>query len=80
MLASVSIQLERRRVPQWMLRTIGVVSSLVGALAEMSYQWDIPYVMDDRAFRTTFGMEPTPLDEAIAATLAAHRQAAAAAA
>lgn len=56
-------RLEVRRVPQWALRTIGVVAPLVAALAEMTYQWEIPYLMDDGDFRRTFGVEATPLDD-----------------
>ena len=42
---------------------------LFAALAEMVYQWELPYLIDDGDFCRTFGMEPTGLDEAIAATL-----------
>jgi len=31
-------------------------------------QWEVPFVLDDTRFRTTFGVTPTPLDEAIAET------------
>jgi len=58
-----------RRVPGWMLRLVGVFSPLLAAVGEMAYQWEVPYVLDDGAFRRTFGVEPTPLDEAIRATL-----------
>jgi hypothetical protein len=40
------------------------------AIREMLYQWQRPYVIDDRRFRTTFGVEATPIDEAIRMTLA----------
>ena len=59
-----------RRLPQWALRTAGVVVPLMSAVAEMTYQWQVPYLMDDGEFRRTFGVEPTPLPEAIDATLA----------
>ena len=39
------------------------------ALREMVYQWERPYVIDDRRFRSTFGVEPTPIDAALRATL-----------
>ncbi len=58
-------------VPGWALRALGVVSPMIAAIASMRYQWDVPYVLDDAAFRTAFGIEPTPLDEAIEATLLA---------
>ena len=58
-----------RAVPTFLLRAAAIASPLMGALAEMLYQWETPYVMDDSAFRRTFGVGPTPLDEAIATTL-----------
>ncbi len=61
-----------RRLPHWALRTVGVVVPLISALAEMSYQWDIPYLIDDGDFRRTFAVGPTPLEQAIAETLEAH--------
>ena len=39
------------------------------AVRKMVYQWEHPYVIDDRRFRTTFGVEPTPIDEALTVTL-----------
>ena len=45
----------------------------MAALAEMVYQWELPYVLDDSAFRRRFGVEPTPVDEAIAATMGLER-------
>lgn len=61
-----------RRVPHWALKTVGMVSPMVGALAEMNYQWDIAYVMDDRAFREAFGGQPTPVADAVRETLRDH--------
>ena len=58
-----------RGIPGWALRGLGLFSSLMAALAEMNYQFTIPYVLDDGDFRRTFGVEATDLDEAIAATL-----------
>lgn len=71
--ARTGTSIKIRRVPQWALRTIGVFSPLVSALADMNYQWDVPYVIDDGDFRRTFAVAPTKLDVAIDATLAAHR-------
>lgn len=61
-----------RSVPTWVLRAAGALSPLAGALAEMAYQWEVPYLMDDAAFRRAFGVEPTPLERAIDATLDAR--------
>lgn len=69
--AHAGTRIKVRRVPHWALRTVGVVAPLFSALAEMTYQWDLPYLMDDGQFRRTFGVGPTPLPEAIEASLAA---------
>ena len=58
-------------VPGWLLKVLGVFSPLARAIATMRYQWDIAYVPDDGDFRRAFGVEPTPLEEAVAETLAA---------
>lgn len=73
--AAAGTHVKTRRVPRWAVRAIGVFSPLVAAIAEMAYQWDIPYVVDDSAFRRTFGVGPTPLDEAIEQSLAGFRPA-----
>lgn len=57
-------------IPGWVLRVLGTVSSLMRAVAEMTYQFEVPYVLDDGDFRRTFGVGATPLDEAIGRTLA----------
>jgi nucleoside-diphosphate-sugar epimerase len=59
-----------RVVPSWALATLGLVSIEMRAIREMLYQWQRPYVIDDRRFRTTFGVEATPIDDAIQATFA----------
>lgn len=38
------------------------------------HQWARPFVVDDRAFRETFGLESTPLAEAVQAAVAATLQ------
>ena len=56
-------------IPDWVWRTAGLFSPLMREAAEMTYQWKVPYVLDDRHFRTTFGIEPTPIDRAVADTV-----------
>jgi nucleoside-diphosphate-sugar epimerase len=58
-----------RVVPRWALATLGLVSADMRAIREMLYQWERPYVLDDRRFRSTFGVEATPIDAAIRGTL-----------
>jgi nucleoside-diphosphate-sugar epimerase len=58
------------RVPTFLLRTAGVFAPIFREVAEMIYQWEIPYALDDRRFRVAFGFGPTPMDEAMIATAA----------
>lgn len=67
--AAAGTRVRTRRIPGFVLRAAGLFVPVMRAVAEMSYQWDLPYVLDDSDFRRTFGIEPTPVDEAIGATL-----------
>jgi nucleoside-diphosphate-sugar epimerase len=58
------------RLPTWVLRAVGLFDSMVREVAEMTYQWEQPFVVDDSRFRTELGLGPTPWDDAIAETLA----------
>lgn len=51
------------RLPTPALRAIGLVSPMMREIAEMRYQWTAPYVVDDRAARQHFGIDPTPWAE-----------------
>lgn len=61
-----------RRVPTWALKATGALVPLVASVAEMAYQWEVPYLADDGDLRRLVGVDPTPLDEALGATLEAH--------
>lgn len=52
-----------RRMPAGMFRALGAVSPMMREIADMTYQWTRPYVLDDRAAREHFGIDPTPWDE-----------------
>ena len=56
-------------IPRWMLKMMAVFMPLMRELDEMLYQWDEPFVVDDRRFRERFRQEPTDVDEAAAATV-----------
>jgi nucleoside-diphosphate-sugar epimerase len=56
-------------VPGWALKTLGVFLPFLGELAEMRYQWDEPFVIDDRLFRERFGKGPTDPAAAAEATV-----------
>jgi nucleoside-diphosphate-sugar epimerase len=51
------------RVPRALLRVMAVFSPIMRELLEMTYQWDAPFVVDDRRFRARFGLAPTTADE-----------------
>ncbi|MFO7564909.1 MAG: NAD(P)H-binding protein [Enhygromyxa sp.] len=63
-----------RVVPNWALSAIGLLSPTMRAVREMAYQWEHPYVIDDGRFRATFGVGPTPIDEALRAMLRLEAQ------
>ncbi|MGC0366724.1 nucleoside-diphosphate-sugar epimerase [Rhodococcus sp. 27YEA15] len=57
-------------LPAWILDALGTVDSDTRELAEMSYQFTKPFVMDSGASEIALGLEPTPLDQAAAETVA----------
>jgi nucleoside-diphosphate-sugar epimerase len=57
------------QVPIWVVRAAGIFWKTGAEIAEMTYQWRQPYVLDDARFRARFGVLPTPWDEAVRATV-----------
>jgi hypothetical protein len=57
-------------MPRWLLNTLGLVVPMVREIREMAYQWDEPFIVDDRRFRAAFGARPTDAEEAARATVA----------
>jgi nucleoside-diphosphate-sugar epimerase len=62
-----------RTVPKLLVRTLGLVSPMMRGLAEMSYEFDQPFILDTTKFQTTFGTTGTLLATAIAETVAWYR-------
>jgi len=56
-------------IPGWALRAMGVFSKDMREVAELLYQFEQPFVMDSAASEAGFGLRPTPLPEAAAATV-----------
>lgn len=54
----------------WMMRLGGLFIPEARETVEMMYEFTDPFVVDDSAFRQSFGMEATPLEEGIQRTLA----------
>jgi nucleoside-diphosphate-sugar epimerase len=62
-----------RPVPKLALRALGLVNPMLRELAETSYQFDQPFILDTSKYQTTFGTAGTPLADAAAATVAWYR-------
>ncbi|MCA1984633.1 NAD-dependent epimerase/dehydratase family protein [Nocardioides nematodiphilus] len=60
-------------IPGWLMRAIGVVHRGTRELAEMTYQFERPYVLDSSASEARLGLAPTPLEVGTKATVAAWR-------
>lgn len=58
------------RVPKLALRALGVFVPFLREVVEMTYQWEVPFVVDDSRVRQTFGLAPTPIEQAVAETAA----------
>jgi len=57
-------------VPGWVLRAAGLFSTDMRELAELLYQFEKPFIMDSAESQRLLGLEPTPLQQAAAATVA----------
>lgn len=54
--------------PDWVLALMGLFDGDIRGFREMSYQWTLPYVVDDAKFRAAFGESATPLEIGTAET------------
>ncbi|MEU4403764.1 NAD-dependent epimerase/dehydratase family protein [Streptosporangium sp. NPDC023963] len=59
-----------KAMPHWLLRAAGLFSPMLGELEELRYQFVRPFVLDSGDSQAALGLAPTPMDEALAATLA----------
>ncbi|MER6944947.1 NAD-dependent epimerase/dehydratase family protein [Nonomuraea sp. NPDC000554] len=57
------------QLPWPLVRVAGLVSPMIGELPHIRYQFTAPYVLDSSAFQDTFGVAPTPIDQALKVTL-----------
>ncbi len=62
-----------RNVPPLVVRALGLVSPLMRGLAEMSYEFEQPFILDTTKFESAFGTATTPLATAITDTVAWYR-------
>jgi nucleoside-diphosphate-sugar epimerase len=62
-----------RRASKTMLQVLGIFNPMLREVAEMSYEFETPFVMDGSRFTAAFGGSPTPLPESIGAMVAWFR-------
>ena len=62
-------------VPNLALSALGLVNPTIRELKETSYQRERPYILDDRAARATFGLEPTPWTDVVQSVVDSYRSA-----
>lgn len=68
--AALGLDVKTKRVPKLLLRGIGLFDPFMREVVEMTYQWEMPFAVDDSAFRQAFGYGATPVAEQVAATAA----------
>lgn len=57
------------RIPRFVMKASAVFMPFMRELAEMAYQWEAPFIVDDRRFRDRFALLPAGRDEAARATV-----------
>jgi nucleoside-diphosphate-sugar epimerase len=63
-----------RRIPWWLLRAAGLGSPLIREVVEMRYLFDEALILDDPRRRALLpDFKPTPLEDALRATIASYR-------
>jgi len=60
---------ELRVIRPWVIRAAGLAVPYLREFGEVAYQFTRPFVVDSAAFQATFGAVPTPVDQALSATL-----------
>lgn len=71
---ALGLPVEVKRVPRLALRALGLFVPFLREVVEMTYQWEVPFLVDDSRFQKTFGIQPTPLAESVEQTAAWARQ------
>jgi nucleoside-diphosphate-sugar epimerase len=63
-----------RAVPALMLRALGLANPTLRELLEMQYQFEEPFIVDSSKITSKLDVRATPIDQALAATLATYRR------
>ena len=62
-----------RSTPAFLLRALGVTNPTVRELLELQYEFQEPFIVDSAKIAAKLAVHATPLDQALAGTLAAYR-------
>jgi nucleoside-diphosphate-sugar epimerase len=62
-----------RSTPALLLRALGVTNPTVRELLELQYEFQEPFIVDSTKIATKLEVHATPLDQALAGTLATYR-------
>jgi nucleoside-diphosphate-sugar epimerase len=65
-----------RQMPPLLLRLTSLTNPTVRELLEMQYQFEEPFIVDSSKITTTLQVQATPIEQALADTLATYRDAA----
>jgi hypothetical protein len=68
--AALGRELRIQAMPAIAVGALGLFVPILREIGEMAYQWQEPFVADDRRFRERFGGTVTPLDQGARATVA----------
>lgn len=61
---------QMKSMPRWLLNSLSLFMPMMRELSEMTYQWEEPFVVDDRKFREYFTDRPQVIEHAAQATIA----------
>lgn len=67
---ALGLPIKMKRVPKILLRTAGLFDPFMREVVEMTYQWEMPYVLDSSRFESELRITPTPVEDAVHATAA----------
>ena len=62
-----------RSTPALLLRALGVVNPTVRELLELQYEFQEPFIVDSTKINAELGVHATPMEQALADTLASYR-------
>jgi hypothetical protein len=62
-----------RSTPALLLRALAVTNPTVRELLELQYEFQEPFIVDSNKIATKLGVHATPLDQALADTVATYR-------